>query len=226
MHRKRRPGPTFKVQRSLHDTSADNSARASAGMVSSVQTGRAAPLGPEAVLSGFVKHPVFGAVEVTRTGLLGDEQADLRVHGGPEKAVYGYAASRYDEWRVAFPQHSALLAAGGFGENLTIAGCDETTVCLNDIVRIGTCLLQVSQPRQPCFKFALRFTDAAMPRAMVRNGYCGWYYRVLEPGRLAAHDDVSLKERPHPLWPIDRVNRHIVQRRGTPEDKSEFAAII
>ena len=64
-----------------------------------------------------------------------------------------------------------------------------------------------------------------MPQAMVRNGYCGWYYRVLETGRLAAGDAVSLEERPHPLWSIDRVNRQIVQRRGTPEDKSEFAAI-
>ncbi|MGH9695585.1 MAG: MOSC domain-containing protein, partial [Bryobacteraceae bacterium] len=205
--------------------SGQSNAPAHAGIVMSVQIGRAAPLGPQAVLSGFVKRPVSGAVEVTQTGLLGDEQADLRVHGGPEKAVYGYAELRYGAWRTAFPQHSALLIPGGFGENLTIAGCDETTVCLNDIVRIGTCLLQVSQPRQPCFKFALRFTDEAMPQAMVRNGYCGWYYRVLKPGRLSAEDTVSLEERPHPLWSIDRVNRQIVQRRGTPEDKSQFAAI-
>ena len=204
---------------------AHNDIRGDVPIVKSVQIGRTAPLGPQAVPSGFVKRPVSGAVDVARTGILGDEQADLRVHGGPEKAVYGYAASRYDAWRANFPQHTVLLVPGGFGENLTIAGCDETTVCLNDIVLIGTCLLQVSQPRQPCFKFALRFADAAMPKAMVRNGYCGWYYRVLETGRLAAGDAVSLEERPHPLWSIDRVNRQIVQRRGTPEDKSEFAAI-
>jgi len=204
---------------------AHNDTRGDAPIVKSVQIGRAAPLGPQAVPSGFVKRPVSGTVDVARTGILGDEQADLRVHGGPEKAVYGYAASRYDAWRTDFPQHTVLLVPGGFGENLTIAGCDETTVCLNDIVLIGTCLLQVSQPRQPCFKFALRYADAGMPQAMVRNGYCGWYYRVLETGRLAAGDAVSLEERPHPLWSIDRVNRQIVQRRGTPEDKSEFAAI-
>jgi MOSC domain-containing protein YiiM len=193
--------------------------------VLSLQIGRAAPLGPEGVLSGFVKHPALGPVEVTRTGIIGDEQADLRVHGGPEKAVYAYAASRYAAWLRAVPQHAALLVPGGFGENLTISGCDETTVCLNDIVRIGSCLLQVSQPRQPCFKFALRFADRTMPQAMVRNGYCGWYYRVLRPGRLAAADPVSLQERPHPLWSIDRVNRRIVQRHGTPEEKSEFATL-
>ena len=194
-------------------------------VVVSVQIGRAAPLGPDGVLSGFVKHRVSGAVEVTSTGIKGDEQADLRVHGGPEKAVYGYAESRYEAWRASHPRHAALRVHGAFGENLTIAGCDETTVCLNDIVRIGTCLLQVSQPRQPCFKFALHFSDPTMPQAMVRNGYCGWYYRVLEPGRLAANDMLSLQERPLQLWPIDRVNRQIVQRHGTAEEKKEFAAI-
>ncbi len=205
--------------------SAQGYTKPSAEVVVSVQIGRAAPLGPEGVLSGFVKRPVSGLIEVNPTGLWGDEQADLRVHGGPDKAVYGYPESRYEAWRTAYPQHSALLMPGGFGENLTIAGCDETTVCLNDIVRVGSCLLQVSQPRQPCFKFALRFADVAMPHAMIRNGYCGWYYRVLQPGRLAAGDALSLEDRPHPLWPIDRVNRRIVQRRGTPEEKSEFAAL-
>ena len=194
-----------------------------AGSVVSVRVGRAAPLGPEGVLSGFVKCAVTGPVGVGFTGIAGDEQADLRVHGGPDKAVYGYAELRYAAWRADHPQHAALLVPGGFGENLTIAGCDETTVCLNDIVQIGTCILQVSQPRQPCFKFALRFDDLAMPKAMVLNGYCGWYYRVLEPGRLAAGDALVLQDRTHPLWPINRVNRQIVQRRGSEEDKAEFA---
>lgn len=194
-------------------------------VVTSVQIGRAAPLGSEGVLSGFVKHAVKGSVQVSVTGIAGDEQADLSVHGGPEKAVYAYAASRYALWQAAFPQHAALLVPGGLGENLTIAGCDETSVCLDDIVRIGTCVLQVSQPRQPCFKFALRFDDPGMPRAMVKNGYCGWYYRVLQPGQLAPDDSLSLEERPLPHWPIDRVNRKIVQHRGSPEEKREFANI-
>src|ERR1700746_1866956 len=83
--------------------------------VVSVQVGRAAPLGPDGVLSGFVKHPVFAPVDVTPTGIVGDQQADLRVHGGPEKAVYAYAASRYADWLRAVPQHAALLVPGGFG---------------------------------------------------------------------------------------------------------------
>jgi len=176
-------------------------------------------------MSGFVKTPVTHRVAVGLLGLEGDEQADLRVHGGRDKAVYGYAWPNYALWRADFPQYAALLVPGGLGENLTIEGCDERRVCLGDIVRIGTAVLQVTEPRQPCFKFALRFDDVAMPRAMVRNGYCGWYYRVLTPGSLAAGDSVVLEERPNPDWSIDRVNRLIVQRRATEAERAEFAQL-
>jgi MOSC domain-containing protein YiiM len=193
--------------------------------VRSVQVGRIAPLGPDGVPSAFIKRPIVGAARVEQLGLAGDEQADLRVHGGNSKAVYGYAHANYAAWFDAFPQHADLLTPGGFGENLTFDGCDEKSVCVGDVVGIGSVVLQVTEPRQPCFKFALRFADPAMPQAMVRNGYCGWYYRVLRPGRLTAADTVTLEERPHPLWSIDRVNRRIVQRHGTPAEKSEFAAL-
>jgi MOSC domain-containing protein YiiM len=93
-------------------------------------------------------------------------------------------------------------------------------------MRIGTVVLQVSQPRQPCFKFALRFNDVAMPRAMVRNGMSGWYYRVLEPGSLTAGDEVRLVQRPHPEWTIQRINRQIIQRRGSVADKAEFSQLF
>ena len=154
----------------------------------SVQVGRVAPLGPEGVPSAFVKCPVDGPIAVMALGLAGDQQADLRVHGGPEKAVYGYALSSYAPWRHAFPEHDALLVPGAFGENLTIGGMDEETVHIGDVVRVGSATLQVTQPRQPCFKFALRFAEKRMPKAMIRNGRSGWYYRVVEAGVLAAGD--------------------------------------
>src|SRR5450631_4197048 len=179
---------------------------ASARIVS-VQTGRVAPLGPRRVPSGFVKHGVNGPVHAGTFGLEGDEQADLTVHGGPDKAVYGYALSSYSIWLRDFSQHGALLIPGGLGENVTIEGLDETTVCIGDIVRVGTVVLQVSQPRQPCFKFALRFNDKHLPRAMMRNGLCGWYYRVLEPGTLGAGDAMTLQARPNPGWPVARFHR-------------------
>jgi MOSC domain-containing protein YiiM len=159
-------------------------------------------------------------------GLTGDEQADLSVHGGPDKAVYACSLGNYAAWKAAFPQYQALLVPGGLGENLTIDGIAEVDVCMGDQVRIGTALLQVSQPRQPCFKFALRFNDVAMPRAMVRNGMTGWYYRVLQPGVLGTGDEVWLMARPRPEWTIERTNRQIIQRKGTVAEKAEFSRLF
>ena len=126
----------------------------------SVHTGKVAPLGPDGEPSGFVKQRRDGAVAVGALGLDGDAQADLSVHGGPEKAVYAYAADH--------PQHAALFAPGVMGENLAIAGMTEADVCVGDIHRIGSVLLQACQPRQPCFKLGLRFDDAMMVKAMVK----------------------------------------------------------
>lgn len=170
-----------------------------------VHGGRIAPLGPDLVPSAFVKTPLSGAVQVHPGGLQGDEQADLSVHGGPEKAVYGYAAAHYPAWRAELPEHAAQFGNGAMGENLVIAGMDEAALCVGDVHQIGSVVLQVCQPRRPCFKLALRFGDNRLPRAMVRNGRAGWYYRVLEPGSLRAGDAVTLSERPHPDFSFARL---------------------
>jgi MOSC domain-containing protein YiiM len=174
-------------------------------LVASIHVGKIAPLGPEGVPSGFVKRLAAGPVEVTQTGLVGDQQADLSVHGGPEKAVYGYAATNYLNWRKEYPQHSDLLVPGGFGENLAIDGLREADLCVGDIHRIGTAHMQVCQPRQPCFKLALRFDDHLMPKAMVQSGRSGWYYRVLQPGVIEPGNAVDLVERPNPNFPFSRL---------------------
>ena len=171
----------------------------------SVHAGRIAPLGPEHVPSGFVKQAVAGVVAVAPLGLEGDEQADLSVHGGPEKAVYGYAADHYDAWSAEFPEHRPLLTGGGMGENLSIADMDEAALCVGDVHAIGTAVLQVCQPRQPCFKFALRYDDNRMPKAMVRSGRSGWYYRVLTPGHIRAGDAVERRARPNPDFSFARL---------------------
>jgi MOSC domain-containing protein YiiM len=171
----------------------------------SIHIGKVAPLGPESVLSGFVKHTVHEPVTVTQSGLVGDEQADLTVHGGPDKAVYGYGAANYLNWRQEYPQHVDLLVPGGLGENLAIDGLRENDLCVGDIHAIGTTRLQVCQPRQPCFKFALRFNDKHMPKAMIRSGRSGWYYRVLEPGTINSGNLVELIERPNPNFPFTRL---------------------
>ena len=187
-------------------------------MLLSVQTGRVAPLGPDKVPSGIVKTPRDGGVQVTMLGLACDEQADLTVHGGPEKAVYGYAASRYPLWAAEFPALAERFTAGSMGENLTIAGLDESGICVGDVHAIGSALLQVCQPRRPCFKFALRHDNKLLPKAMVRMGFSGWYYRVLQPGSLRAGDRLALHQRPNPDFPFARLTE-IIYHGGPSEDE-------
>jgi MOSC domain-containing protein YiiM len=186
--------------------------------IRSIHVGEIAPLGKDGVPSAFVKHPVATPVEVTILGLAGDNQADLRVHGGPEKAVYGYSTANYAAWRAEYPQHTALLVPGGFGENLAIDGMSESDLCVGDVHAIGSALLQVCQPRQPCFKFALRFEDTALPRAMVQNGRSGWYYRVIQAGTLSAGDDIALHERPNADFPFTRLVELAGRSRATPAE--------
>ncbi len=193
------------------------------GRIVGVQVGAVAPLGPDATPSGIVKRPTMGPVAVRPLGLAGDAQADLSVHGGLEKAVYGYAFSHYPAWAADFPEHAEKLLPGAFGENLTIEGADERDLCVGDLHAIGTARLQVCQPRQPCFKLALKFDDPRLPPTMVMNGRAGWYYRVLEPGVLAAGDPVRLVERPTPDFPFARLVAIVSGRRPSAGELARLA---
>src|SRR5260221_2147796 len=175
--------------------------------VVSVQVGQIAPLGRERVPSGFIKRPVTGALMAEKLGLAGDQQADLRVHGGADKAVYCYPIEHYARWSEMLEGKEHLLVPGGFGENLTTQGLDEGRVCIGDIFQVGAARVQVTQPRQPCFKLALRFEHSPMIKAMVRNGLSGLYLRVLEPGLVEAGASIAMLDRPHPAWSIKPVNR-------------------
>lgn len=194
-------------------------------ILSSVRAGRVAPLGPDRVPSGFVKHELAGPVAVTVLGLDGDQQADLTVHGGPEKAVYGYAGSHYARWRIEQPQHAARMIEGAMGENLTIAGLEESGICVGDVHAIGTALLQVCQPRQPCFKMALRFEDKRLPKAFVKSGRAGWYYRVLRTGTITRGDEVTLQDRPNPDFTFTRLIEIIYHGKVTAEELARMAAM-
>lgn len=195
------------------------------GQVVSIHVGQVAPLGPKGVPSGFVKHPIMEPVAVHALGLQGDVQADLSVHGGLEKAVYGYGIANYDLWKAEFPQHAAKFVPGGVGENLAIAGQTEETVHIGDIISVGSAILQVSQPRQPCYKFALHFEDKHLPRAMGQNGRSGWYYRVLQPGTLSAGDEIYLIERPNPTWSMSRFVTRLIHQRFSKDELAELAEL-
>jgi len=191
----------------------------------SVQTGRTAPLGPDSVPSAFVKTSRQGAVAVTRLGLEGDEQADLAVHGGFEKAVYAYSSVHYPQWAAEFPQLADHFTGGAMGENLTVSGLEESRICVGDVHKIGSALLQVCQPRQPCFKFGLRHDNKYLPKAMVRNGFSGWYYRVLREGVLQAGDALALEARPNPDFPFTRLVEIVYRNRATADEIRRMAEL-
>jgi MOSC domain-containing protein YiiM len=194
------------------------------GSIVSVQVGQVAPLGPGQVPSAFAKKPISGRVMVQRLGLVGDQQADLRVHGGPDKAVYCYPIEHYPKWLAECPSAEALLVPGGFGENLTTLGFDEDGVCIGDTLRIGSVTAQVTQPRTPCFKLGLRFADMQMLRAMIRSGRSGWYLRVLEPGLVEAGASITTIDRLNPSWPVARVNR-LIGGDARPDEIAELAGL-
>lgn len=154
--------------------------------------------------TAFYKHPVASPVRLNRLGLAGDAVADTRHHGGPDKAVLCYAARHYQEWAKEHPELN--MAGGALGENLTIDNADESSVCIGDRWRIGQCLVQISQPRQPCWKISRRWRVKTLTKEVTQTGRTGWYLRVLEEGLLSIGQTCELVDRPHERWPIQRLN--------------------
>ncbi|MCZ2291953.1 MAG: MOSC domain-containing protein [Burkholderiales bacterium] len=171
--------------------------------VRAVLFGPTAPLGH--VQSGIDKQPVAGPHPVDPLGLRGDEQGDTRAHGGIDKAVHVYPWSHYAWWRERDPQQPLFERPGAFGENLSVEGLDESDVCLGDEWRIGTVRLVLTQGRQPCYRLNLRFGVPDMAAQVQQSLRTGWYFRVLEPGMLAAGDVPELLRRPHPEYSVARV---------------------
>ncbi len=162
-------------------------------------------------------RPRDGALGVTPVGLEGDEQGDLRVHGGIEKAIHHYPREHYAAWIAELGEHPLLMQAGAFGENFSTSGWSEADVCLGDRVRAGTALLEVSQGRMPCWKLNDRFEVAGMSLRVQESGRTGWYYRVLEEGVVAAGDILQLVERRHPDWSLLRLSEVLFDRRADAE---------
>jgi len=174
------------------------------GRVLSVCTGQAAPYA-RGSRSGIDKQVCTGKVYCHTLGLVGDEQGDLRVHGGPDKAVHHYPSEHCAAWRAELGPHPLLDTPAAFGENLHSSGLTEADVCLGDRFRVGDALLEVSQARQPCWKLNERFGRPDMAAQVQRTGRTGWYYRVLEEGALWAGADLLLQARPYPEWPLARL---------------------
>jgi MOSC domain-containing protein YiiM len=167
--------------------------------------GKAVPYTREGTSSAIAKEVVEGEVRIGLSGIEGDEQGDPSVHGGRDKAVHHYPFDHYAAWREELGDHALLARPGAFGENLSTHDLTEDDICLGDRLRAGSVIFEVSQPRQPCWKLADRFGLPKMPRFVQDRMRTGWYYRVLEPGTVAAGDSLTLVERPLPGWPIRRL---------------------
>lgn len=160
-------------------------------------------------MSGIFKDTVSTPVEAELTGLAGDGQADLRVHGGPDKAINVYPSEHFAFWRAEFGRD---FLAGSFGENFTTEGALENDVCIGDIFHLGRSRVQITQPRQPCWKLARRWRIKELAARVEETGKTGWYFRVLEPGLIEAPAEFLLLERPFPKWTVAEANLIMHQR--------------
>lgn len=184
--------------------------------IDAVLTGKARAFrGDEA--SAIAKAPVDGMRRVGLLGIEGDEQADLTVHGGADKAIHHYPRDHYGWWAEALGAHPLLAAPGAFGENISTRGLVEKEACIGDRYRLGTALVEISQGRQPCWKLGHRFGVASVPATVVTTRRSGWYYRVIEEGAVGAGDRLDLTERPFPDWSVERVFHLLIGGRGKRE---------
>jgi MOSC domain-containing protein YiiM len=167
--------------------------------------GEVRPLGSKGHPSGIIKTPIAYPWQITRFGLIGDAQGDLKNHGGLEKALHHYPRDHYESWREEIGMHPLLGRPGAFGENFSTTGWTEQTVHIGDTVRFGSALLQVSQGRQPCWKLNVRFGREDVAFRTQSSGRTGWYYRVLCEGTAAPGDRLTLVDRPRPDWPLTRL---------------------
>ncbi|MCZ6599995.1 MAG: MOSC domain-containing protein [Acidobacteria bacterium] len=165
------------------------------------------------VTTGIFKVPVDGPVALRRHNLEGDQQADLSVHGGPSKAVYVYPSQHYDYWRREL--EDSELAWGSFGENFTVDGVDEETVCIGDEFRVGSARVVVTEPRMPCFKLGIRFERADMVKRFLKSQRTGFYFGVVDEGLVQAGDRLErIAEHPGGLRVADVTRLYTTERKN------------
>ncbi len=169
--------------------------------------------------SAIAKRQVDGAVQLTLQGLAGDEQAETSHHGGPDRALCHYPREHYDHWRAQFPAQAEQFCAPAFGENISTLGLTEHNVFIGDIFRWGEALIQVTQPRSPCFKLNFHCDIDDISLLMQQSGRCGWLYRVIASGEVsgdrpftlaARNSEISVAEAISIAWhmPFDEEQYH------------------
>lgn len=185
--------------------------------IDALLTGKARRFGAKGEPSAIDKRAVEGRRAVGALGIAGDEQADLSVHGGPDKAIHHYPRDHYGWWAETIGDHALLQDAGAFGENISTSGLTDSAACIGDRYRLGSALVEISQGRQPCWKLGHRFGIATLPATVVSSRRGGWYYRVIEDGAVGAGDALELMERPLPDWSVERVFHLLIGGAGKRE---------
>ena len=173
-------------------------------------------------VTGFFKEPVQGEIWLGQTNLVGDGQADLKNHGGVDKAVLAYAAAHYPYWQEQLDLLS--LPYGAFGENFTVVGQSEASVCIGDIYTVGDAQVQVSQPRQPCWKLSRRWRIPDLAQQVKAVGRTGWYFRVIKEGTVEPGLELVLSDRFYPEWTVERANLVMHQERSNRQAAVELAS--
>ncbi len=187
----------------------------------------------QTITTGIFKEAVAGKVMARRLNLDGDRQADLTVHGGIHKAIYAYPAEHYKFWSEALPEMD--LPFGAFGENLTVEGLFEAELNIGDQFKIGDALLQVTQPRMPCYKLAAKFGRNDIIKRFLQSERSGFYFSVLEEGELGAGDAIELIHRDENevtvrdivrLYATEKYNMEMLRRaaglEALPEDWRDY----
>ncbi|HLR08945.1 MAG TPA: MOSC domain-containing protein [Bacillota bacterium] len=154
--------------------------------------------------TGMFKSEIDGQIWLGKTGLSGDEVGDKKNHGGPEKALFAYPIKHYTYWKKELPH--VTMNVGGMGENMAVLEMDEFSVCIGDTYKFGDAIIQVSQPRRPCWRPARRYKVLDLALRIQNSGRTGWYYRVLREGYVISQIDLELIERPYPQWTIAACN--------------------
>ncbi|WP_284037228.1 MOSC domain-containing protein [Neobacillus sp. 114] len=171
--------------------------------------------------SAIFKELVEGSVWAGKTGMTGDGVFDTEHHGGPEKAVFAYASEHYLDWQKELG--NSRIGAGAMGENFLMENVTEDLISIGDVYQIGGAIVQVSQPRQPCWKPARRFKIKTLALLIQNTGRTGWYFRVLKEGFVEAGQSFTLLEHPYPQWTIQKCNEIIHARKPNFEEMRELA---
>lgn len=192
--------------------------------VISIQVGLPAEVaGEKPWMTGIIKDEIGDPLWLGATNLVGDGQADLVHHGGAHKAVCAYSAVHYPYWRAQLEMPT--LVNGSFGENFTIDELTEDDVCIGDVWNIGDASVEVSQPRQPCWKLAKRWGIKDLALQVQQTGRTGWYFRVLKQGLVQSGLSLALVERPNPHWTIAAANHVMHQDRNNLVEARRLAAV-